>query len=71
MDDLLAGGSSDEEHLRSLEAIFFKKFSLRVKLTKYVFMAPSMVYFRAALFRAWSSTGRRKGQGHQGGTNPS
>ena len=47
MDDLLVGGSNDEEHLRNLEAVFmqFKKFGLRVKLPKCVFMAPSVVYF--------------------------
>ena len=47
MDDLLVGGSNDEEHLRNLEAVFmqFKKFGLRVKVPKCVFMAPSVVYF--------------------------
>ena len=47
MDDLLVGGTNDDEHLRNLEAVFkqFLKFGLRVKLPKCMFMAPSVIYF--------------------------
>jgi len=47
MDDLLVGGVNDDEHSRNLEAVFqqFQKYGLRVKLLKYVFMAPSVIYF--------------------------
>ena len=47
MDDLLVGGTNDDEHLKNLEAVFkqFLKFGLRVKLPKCVFMAPSVIYF--------------------------
>ena len=47
MDDLLVGGTNDDEHLKNLEVVFkqFLKFGLRVKLTKCVFMAPSVIYF--------------------------
>ena len=47
MDDLLVGGTNDDEHLKNLEAVFkqFLKFGLRVKLAKCVFMAPSVIYF--------------------------
>ena len=47
MEDLLVGGVNDDEHLRNLEAVFqqFQKYGLRVKLTKCVFMAPSVIYF--------------------------
>ena len=47
MDDLLVGGTNDDEHLNSLEAVFkqFLKFGLRVKLPKCMFMAPSVIYF--------------------------
>ena len=46
-DDLLVGGTNDDEHLKNLEAVFkqFLKFGLRVKLPKCVFMAPSVIYF--------------------------
>ena len=47
MDDLLVGGTNDDEHLKNFEAVFkqFLKFGLRVKLAKCVFMAPSVIYF--------------------------
>ena len=47
MDDLLVGGTDDDEHLNNLEAVFkqFLKFGLRVKLPKCLFMAPSVIYF--------------------------
>lgn len=47
MDDLLVGGVNDEEHLRNLENVFkqFQKYGLRVKLSKCVFLAPSVAYF--------------------------
>ena len=47
MDDLLVGGVNDDEHLRNLEAVFqqFQKYDQRVKLSKCVFMAPSVIYF--------------------------
>ena len=47
MDDLLVGGVNNDEHLRNLEAVFqqFQKYGLRVKLSKCVFMAPSVIYF--------------------------
>ena len=47
MDDLLVGGTDDDEHLKNLEAVFkqFLKFGLRIKLPKCVFMAPSVIYF--------------------------
>ena len=47
MDDLLVCGVNDDEHLRNLEAVFqpFQKYGLRVKLSKCVFMAPSVIYF--------------------------
>ena len=47
MDDLLVGGTNDDEHLKILEAVFkqFLKFGLRVKLGKCAFMAPSVIYF--------------------------
>ena len=47
MDDLLVGGVNDDEHLRNLEAVFqqFQKYGQRVKLSKCVFMAPSVIYF--------------------------
>ena len=47
IDDLLVGGTNDDEHLKNLEAVFkqFLKFGLRVKLVKCVFMAPSVIYF--------------------------
>ena len=40
-------GVNDDEHLRNLEAVFqpFQKYGLRVKLSKCVFMAPSVIYF--------------------------
>ena len=53
MDDLLVGGTNDDEHLKNLEAVFkqFLKFGLRVKpkcmfrAWKCMFMAPSVIYF--------------------------
>ena len=47
MDDLLVGGSNDDEHLKNLEAVLkqFLKYGLRVKLPKCVFMSPSVIYF--------------------------
>ena len=47
MDDLLVGGTNDDEHLKNLGAVFkqFLKFGLRVKLPKCMFMAPSVIYF--------------------------
>ena len=47
MDDLLVGGSNDDEHLENLEAVLsqFQKYGLRVKLPKCAFMAPSVIYF--------------------------
>ena len=41
------GGVNGDEHLHNLEAVFqqFQKYGLRVKLPKYVFMAPSVIYF--------------------------
>ena len=47
MDDLLVGGTNDDEHLQNLEAVFkqFLKFGLRVRLAKCVFMAPPVIYF--------------------------
>jgi len=47
MDDLLVGGTNDDEHLKNLEAVIkqFLKFGMRVKLSKCVFMAPSVIYF--------------------------
>ena len=47
MDDMLVGGSDDEEHVKNLEAVLkqFQKYGLRVKLPKCVFMAPSVIYF--------------------------
>ena len=47
MDDLLVGGSNDDEHLKNLEAVLkqFLKYGLRVKLPKCMFMAPSVIYF--------------------------
>ena len=40
------GGVNDVEHLCNLEAVFqqFQKYGLRVKLSKCVFMAPSVIY---------------------------
>ena len=47
MDDVLVGGTNEDEHLKNLKAVFkqFLKFGLRVKLSKCVFMAPSVIYF--------------------------
>ena len=47
MDDLLVGGVNDDEHLRNLEAEFqqFQNYGLTVTLPKFVFMAPSVIYF--------------------------
>ena len=47
MDDLLVGSVNDDEHLLNLEAVFqqLQKYGLRVKLSKCVFMAPSVIYF--------------------------
>ena len=44
MDDLLVGGTDDEEHLKNLEAVFkqFLKYGLRVKLPNCVFMGFSL-----------------------------
>ena len=62
MDDLLVGGSGDEEHLRNLEAVFvqLEKFGLQVKLPKCVFKARSVAYFELHFSKVWSSTYRRK-----------
>ena len=47
MDDLLVGGSNDDEHLKNLEAVLkqFLKYGLQVKLPKCVLMSPSVIYF--------------------------
>ena len=42
MDDLLVAGTDDEEHLRNLEGGLQAVPEVR---TKYVFMAPSVIYF--------------------------
>ena len=41
------GDVNDDEHLRNPGTVFqqFKKYGLRVKLPKCVFMAPSVIYF--------------------------
>ena len=72
MDDLLVGGSNDDEHLKNLEAVLkqFLKYGLRVKLPKCVFMSPSVIYFGLRYSENGLQPMDEKVKGHQGGAYP-
>lgn len=46
MDDVLVSGRDDDEHIKNLENVFerFRKYGLRLKAEKCIFMQPSVVY---------------------------